>query len=66
MRHEVCERWIDGGETMDYIMQHLKDANFDPEFYRQYENEIVAQYNKENGTTLSAKKRDWKRIFNKN
>jgi len=66
MRHEVCERWIDGGETMDYIMQHLKDANFNPEFYRQYENEIVAQYNKENGTTLSAKKRDWKRIFNKN
>jgi len=66
MRHEVCERWIDGGETMDYIMQHLKDANFDPEFYRQYENEIVAQYNKENGKTLSAKKRDWKRIFNKN
>tara|TARA_B100000809_G_scaffold121024_1_gene119237 strand:+ start:5234 stop:6565 length:1332 start_codon:yes stop_codon:yes gene_type:complete len=66
MRHEVCERWIDGGETMDYIMEHLKDANFDPEFYRQYENEIVAQYNKENGTILSAKKRDWKRIFNKN
>jgi NADPH-dependent 2,4-dienoyl-CoA reductase/sulfur reductase-like enzyme len=65
MRHEVCERWIDGGETMDYVMQHLKDANFDPEFYRQYENEIVAQYNKENGTTLSVKKRDWKRIFAK-
>jgi NADPH-dependent 2,4-dienoyl-CoA reductase/sulfur reductase-like enzyme len=66
MRHEVCERWIDGGETMDFIMEHLKDANFDPEFYRQYEAEIVGQYNKENGTALSVKKRDWKRIFANN
>lgn len=63
MRHEVCERWIDGGKTMDYIMEHLKDANFDPEFYKQYENEIISQYNKENGTNLTIKKRDWKRIF---
>jgi len=63
LRHEVCERWIDGEETMGYIMQHLKDANFDPEFYKQYENEIVAQYNIENGTSLTAKKRDWKRIL---
>lgn len=66
MRHEVCERWIDGGKTMDYIMEHLKDANFDPEFYWQYENEIITQYNQENGTSLKVKKRDWKRIFVKN
>jgi len=65
MRHEVCERWIIGGETMDYIMQHLKDANFDPEFYKQYEDEIITQYNQENGSTLKVKKRDWKRIFAK-
>ena len=65
LRHEVCERWIDGEETMSYIIQHLKDANFDPEFYRQYEAEIVAQYNILNGTSLTAKKRDWKLIFAK-
>jgi len=65
LRHEVCERWIDGEETMSYIIQHLKDANFDPEFYRQYEAEIVAQYNIVNGTSLTAKKRDWKLIFAK-
>ncbi|NQX98661.1 MAG: NAD(P)/FAD-dependent oxidoreductase, partial [Flavobacteriales bacterium] len=63
MRHEVCERWITGEKTMDYIMQHLKDANFDPEFFKQYENEIMNQYNQENGTNLRVKKRDWKRIF---
>ena len=65
LRHEVCERWIDGGDTIDYILEHLADANFDPEFYKKYEREIVELYNKEQGTTISVKKRDWKRVFQK-
>lgn len=64
MRHEVCERWIVGGETISYVMQHLKDANFDQEFYKRYENEIIEQYNNEKGTSIKVKKRDWKRVFN--
>jgi len=63
MRHEVCERWITEGKTMDEVLRYLKDANFDPEFYKQYEEEIVKQYNQEKGTSVSVKKRDWKRIF---
>ena len=51
---------------MNYIMLHLKDANFDPEFYKQYEHQIVGQYNLENGTMLQPKKRNWKRIFANN
>jgi NAD(P)H-nitrite reductase large subunit len=66
MRHEVCERWINSGKDMNHVMLHLKDANFDPEFYKQYEHQIVGQYNQENGTTLQPKKRNWKRIFAKN
>ena len=30
-------------------MEQLKDANFDPEFYRLYEDEIVAKFNQEQG-----------------
>ena len=66
MRHEVCERWINGEKDMNYILLHLKDANFDPEFYKQYEHQIVGQYNQENGTTLKPKRRSWKRIFANN
>lgn len=66
LRHEVCERWISKEKDMNHIMEHLKDANFDPEFYKQYENQIVEKYNTENGTSLKAKKRDWKRIFANN
>ncbi len=64
MRHEVCDRWISGAEKIDYAMEHLKDANFDPEFYKQFESEIIDQYNKETGKAIIVKKRDWKRIFN--
>jgi NADH oxidase (H2O2-forming) len=63
LRHEVCERWINGGETIEHALEHLKDANFDIEFYKQYESEIIEQYNQANDTNLSVKKRDWKRIL---
>jgi hypothetical protein len=26
------------------VMEHLKEANFDPEFYRKYEKEIYNKY----------------------
>ena len=46
------------------MLEHLKDANFDPEFYKQYEEAIVAQFNKENNATIAVKKKSWKRILN--
>jgi len=63
LRHEVCEKWINGGKTVSEAIEYMRDANFDPEFYKQYENEIAAQFNQENGTNISVKRRDWKRIF---
>ncbi|MCB9426791.1 MAG: NAD(P)/FAD-dependent oxidoreductase [Flavobacteriales bacterium] len=66
MRHEFFDSVLNNKETVDYVMEHLKDANFDPEFYKTYEDEIVARFNQENGTNLSAKKKSWTRIFTKN
>lgn len=65
MRHEVWERWINGQQNIEYVLEHLLDANFDPEFYKQYEAAIIQKYNQENGTTLKTKKRSWKRILNR-
>ena len=36
-RQDVCERWILERRSIDYVLQHLREANFDPEFYRRYE-----------------------------
>ncbi len=45
-RQDVCERWILERRSIDYVLQHLCQANFDPEFYRRYEGAVLAQFNK--------------------
>ena len=63
MRHEIFDRWLTEKRSMDYVMEYLKDANFDPELYATYELEIVSKYNSKFGTNINPKKRSWKRIF---
>ncbi|MFD0798831.1 NAD(P)/FAD-dependent oxidoreductase [Maribacter chungangensis] len=63
MRHEVFDRWLTEKRGVDHVMEYLKDANFDPEFYKAYEDEIVTKYNKEQGTNIATKNKSWTRIF---
>ena len=46
MKHEVFDKWLTEKRDVDFVMQHLKSANFDPEFYTHYEKEILATYKK--------------------
>jgi len=63
LRHPFFDRALQEGETVDYVLEHFADANFDPEFYPQYEQEIVNQFNREQNTQIQLKKKNWKRIF---
>ena len=63
MRHEIFNRWLTEKRNVEYVMEFLKDANFDPEFYAQYESDIVTKFNSELGTKVVPKKKSWKRIF---
>jgi len=63
MRHEIFDRWLTEERTADYVLEHLADANFDPEFYKHYEKAITAAYNSETGKSLKSKKKSLKRIF---
>lgn len=63
MRHELFDRWLREGRSVHFVLEHLPDANFDPEFYRAHEADILQQFNRANNTSLSPKKRSWKRIF---
>ena len=63
LRHNVFDGWLNELASIEMVLEHLKDANFDPEFYTQYELEIVAKFNSENGTTIQPKKKSWKRIL---
>ena len=44
-RQAVCQRWIRDGRPVDYVLQHLREANFDPEFFPDVERHLVEQYN---------------------
>ncbi len=56
-RHEVCERWLAKGTSIEKVLQNLGLANFDPEFYTQYEQELVAKYNVQTGKNLQLRQK---------
>ncbi|MFN3851736.1 MAG: NAD(P)/FAD-dependent oxidoreductase [Spirosomataceae bacterium] len=55
MRHEIWDDWIKAQKTIDFVLENLPKANFDPEFFKQYESEILEKYNSENGTNFKLK-----------
>ena len=65
MRHEFFDTVLTNKKSIEYVLEHLADANFDPEFYKLYEKDIVAKFNSENHTTIQLKKKSWTRIFSK-
>ncbi|MEM9836248.1 MAG: FAD/NAD(P)-binding oxidoreductase [Bacteroidota bacterium] len=56
-RHEVCEKWIKDEVHVEEVLQNLGLANFDPEFYEEYEQAIVHLYNQQTGRNLQLKQK---------
>jgi NAD(P)H-nitrite reductase large subunit len=44
MRHEFFDKVLTNKETVDYVIEHLAKANFDPEFFTKHEKEIQKQF----------------------
>ncbi len=44
MRHNVLDRWLSEGLTIDQVILRLREANFDPEFYTRYEPMIQKEF----------------------
>jgi NADPH-dependent 2,4-dienoyl-CoA reductase/sulfur reductase-like enzyme len=63
-RHEVCEKWLQNKTHVEEVLTHLGLANFDPEFYKEYEADLVKKYNQETGSKLELKtKRGLKKVL---
>ncbi len=45
MRHETFDRWLTEERDLQYVISNLKEANFDPEFYKKYEAQILNAFN---------------------
>ncbi len=63
MRHEVWDKWITSEKSIEYVLENLPKANFDPEFFKQYEKEILEKYNLETDSSLTLKSK--KGLFSK-
>jgi NADPH-dependent 2,4-dienoyl-CoA reductase/sulfur reductase-like enzyme len=55
-RHEVCEKWLKEATPIETVLQNLGIANFDPEFYEEYEADVVAEFSRQTGRIVSLKK----------
>lgn len=52
MRHEIFDQWLTEERDTTYVVQNLQKANFDPEFYKNFENQILSAYRQH--TTVNA------------
>ncbi|WP_310992755.1 NAD(P)/FAD-dependent oxidoreductase [Aequorivita marina] len=50
MKQEVFDKWLHEKRNVAYVIENLKEANFDPEFYKRYEKEILEAYASINAT----------------
>ncbi len=55
-RHEVCEKWILDRTNIEMVLLNLSLANFDPEFYHQYEQQLLQKFNNNSIPLLSSRK----------
>lgn len=59
LRHQLFNEWLLQGATMETVLKNLKSANFDPEFYNQYEQAVIEQFNKEFNANIVLEKAKW-------
>lgn len=45
LRQLVCEEWIRDRRDIRYVVEHLEDAFFDPEFYRKWYKDVRKHFN---------------------
>lgn len=50
LRHEVFDHWLTKNATVDEVIENLGKANFDPEFFKNYENQIQNKFKEESKT----------------
>ncbi len=64
MRHEIFNQMLNNESTVFHVMEHLGDCNFDSEFFKSYEKEILSKFNQDYNKEIKLKKKSWTRIFN--
>lgn len=65
LRQNVCQNWIKKKKDIKYVLSHMKDANFDPEFFDEFEALLIKKFNDEHMEKIKISEKKWtyKRIL---
>jgi NAD(P)H-nitrite reductase large subunit len=66
LRHELFDQWLEEKRDIQFVLTHLSEANFDPEFYTRHEEDIIAAFNTQYpdlAVSLATKKNLFQKIF---
>lgn len=63
LRHAMLDLWLSERQTIEFVMEHLRLADFETEFYKRHWKEVVAAFNKQFGTNVKLAPFRWKTIF---
>jgi NAD(P)H-nitrite reductase large subunit len=59
LRHPVLNQWLLNEASIDEVLTNLKSANFDPEFCKKNEEDIIRLFNQQFGTNISVSRNRW-------
>lgn len=54
LRHEKFDQWLRAKKSIAFVMSHLAEANFDPEFFKRHEAEITEAFHQSYAHVLSS------------
>lgn len=58
LRHQVLDSWLSQKRGFHYFLDHFPEANFDPEFFRRHQKEIILSFRKAETPWLSAREQE--------
>ncbi len=63
LRHELFDKFLREKKSVDYIMENLQAAAFDPEFFKYHEQEIISAFNQQTGANIQLKSKKGLKAF---
>jgi NAD(P)H-nitrite reductase large subunit len=65
LRHEACEKWISSKKSIGYVLSHIYEAHFDPEFFVNHEQAILDSFHAQFHRLLrpGRKATFWQKLF---
>ncbi len=54
LRHECFDTWLRERKSIQFVMENLQQANFDPEFFQRHEPEIIKSFGQQNPSLETA------------